>query len=324
MTFPIFREPRNESSRKSALLTMPRRVSTMRPRAEIGQVVVRGVGRFGGLALGPTKERRARRVFGAAVAERHKSPHAKTGAAAALGLLVVLFPWPGDAQTTVEVESVPVERKRERPRRNLEVLRERAEPTAPERAPARPEPSPRRPMLNRAERQPQPLDARRPGLVQPVEPQKQEIPSAPPLHDPDKPRRPTAGTHSMPGLFDEPEEPAPDERRTHPGGCFIATAAYGTPLAAEVRLLERFRDRYLLTSPPGRFLVQRYNRHSPPIARYIAGRPMLRAAVRAALHPVIYAIKHPWAGVLVLLLLLLPAATWVARVRARRQRAGDA
>ena len=70
------------------------------------------------------------------------------------------------------------------------------------------------------------------------------------------------------------------------GGCFIATAAYGSPFAGEVRTLRQLRDRYLLTHGPGRLLVAAYYRLSPPIARWIADRDGARAIVRVALRPV--------------------------------------
>jgi hypothetical protein len=72
------------------------------------------------------------------------------------------------------------------------------------------------------------------------------------------------------------------------GGCFIATAAYGSPLAQEVQILRRFRDRYLLTSAPGRLVVATYYRISPPLARWIAAHDSVRGAVRGPLRPIVW------------------------------------
>ncbi|MGB9587427.1 MAG: CFI-box-CTERM domain-containing protein [Armatimonadota bacterium] len=70
--------------------------------------------------------------------------------------------------------------------------------------------------------------------------------------------------------------------------CFIATAAYGTPMEEEVLVLREFRERYLLTSSPGRMFVRLYYRVSPPIAELIRSNDTARAAVRTLLQPVVY------------------------------------
>jgi len=69
--------------------------------------------------------------------------------------------------------------------------------------------------------------------------------------------------------------------------CFIATAAYGTPMAEEIQILREFRDEYLLTNPLGQVLVGVYYRVSPPIADFITEHPSLKPIVRAGLLPAV-------------------------------------
>jgi hypothetical protein len=71
------------------------------------------------------------------------------------------------------------------------------------------------------------------------------------------------------------------------GGCFIATAAYGTPMAEQIQILREFRDEYLLTDPLGRAFVDFYYNVSPPIADFITDHPGLKPIVRAGLMPVV-------------------------------------
>jgi hypothetical protein len=87
------------------------------------------------------------------------------------------------------------------------------------------------------------------------------------------------------------------------GGCFIATAAYGSYMADEVKILREFRDKYLLTNSIGRkFVIRFYYRYSPPIAKYIAKYELLKAITRIILLPMIYSIKYPFilAGILLI------------------------
>ncbi len=101
------------------------------------------------------------------------------------------------------------------------------------------------------------------------------------------------------------------------GGCFIATAAFGSPMAPQVQLLRDFRDRLLLSSAPGQAFVRGYYAVSPPIAEMIGRSDALRAAVRVMLVPVIgwasIALWSPTAGLGLALFPLACGAFLIAR-----------
>jgi hypothetical protein len=65
--------------------------------------------------------------------------------------------------------------------------------------------------------------------------------------------------------------------------CFIATAAYGTPLHPDLKLFRHFRDRVLLKSYLGKRFVHYYYKFSPPAADFIADHPRVRSVVRHVL-----------------------------------------
>lgn len=71
-------------------------------------------------------------------------------------------------------------------------------------------------------------------------------------------------------------------------GCFVATAALGTPLAPELPVLRGLRDRVLASGRVGGALVETYYRAAPPLADVIADSPVAGALARAALAPLFH------------------------------------
>jgi hypothetical protein len=65
--------------------------------------------------------------------------------------------------------------------------------------------------------------------------------------------------------------------------CFIATAAYGTPLHEDIDVLRDFRDEYLMTNPLGKEFVKMYYATSPPIAEALRENEGLRTVTRLSL-----------------------------------------
>ncbi len=103
------------------------------------------------------------------------------------------------------------------------------------------------------------------------------------------------------------------------GGCFIATAAYGSYLDRHVNALRSFRDGYLEDA-----FVSAYYSVSPAIAEFIYASPSLKAPVRAALLPSV-AVSQSAVGMslaakamlaLSLALVTVLGAVWLSRKRA--------
>jgi len=85
---------------------------------------------------------------------------------------------------------------------------------------------------------------------------------------------------------DTPSTPPPT------GGCFIATAAYGTPTAEQIDVLREFRDSVLLESTAGSQFVALYYQLSPPVADFISGSSFLRTLVRELLvDPIVWVVE---------------------------------
>jgi len=104
--------------------------------------------------------------------------------------------------------------------------------------------------------------------------------------------------------------------------CFIATAAFGSPMENEVEILRLLRDRYLIKQPLGRAFVRLYYRYGPYAAEYIADRETLRQLVRTGLYPLIgtsFLIIHTTVfQKLVILILFCASLTLIAGYREKK------
>lgn len=69
--------------------------------------------------------------------------------------------------------------------------------------------------------------------------------------------------------------------------CFVATATFGSPLASQVSVLRRVRDRYLAPHAAGRMLIDAYYEHGPRMAAAVREHAWLRTVSRVVLTPVV-------------------------------------
>ena len=102
------------------------------------------------------------------------------------------------------------------------------------------------------------------------------------------------------------------------GSCFIATAAYGSYLDSHVAALRDFRDRKLMQHGWGRWFIQYYYRHSPPIAKLIERSATLRVITRGVLTPVVYGVLYPRTALVLVLVSLMVLMSALRRLRANR------
>lgn len=71
------------------------------------------------------------------------------------------------------------------------------------------------------------------------------------------------------------------------GGCYIATAVYGSYDAAEVLVLRQFRDERLNSTAPGRTLVRVYYSLSPRVAGAFRDRPAINRTAKRVLDRIV-------------------------------------
>lgn len=111
------------------------------------------------------------------------------------------------------------------------------------------------------------------------------------------------------------------------GGCFIATATYGSVMHPYVSELREFRDQTLLPHALGAWLVASYYRHSPPLAELIRHRPWAQASSRVLLAPLVGAawlVNRVGLGLVFSLALLLALVPLGLRLRQRASSRGEA
>ncbi|MFP6581330.1 MAG: CFI-box-CTERM domain-containing protein [Candidatus Hydrogenedentota bacterium] len=98
------------------------------------------------------------------------------------------------------------------------------------------------------------------------------------------------------------------------GGCFVATAAYGTPLASEIDTLRIWRDGMLLDNALGTAFVDTYYRLSPALADVIATRPVLKNSARIVLYPVVWTLQFPALGLATILIALAFTGYFILKI----------
>jgi len=113
-----------------------------------------------------------------------------------------------------------------------------------------------------------------------------------------------------------------DGKSKSPFSCFIATAAYGSPLHPHLDILRDFRDKYLMPTKIGRMLVNLYYKYSPSVANIIAENKALKVIVRNQLVPFVafsYIAVH-FGPIIITIILVLILAIPIFSISFRRRK----
>lgn len=107
----------------------------------------------------------------------------------------------------------------------------------------------------------------------------------PPEPEYEPPQEPEYEPPEEPVYEPEPEESfsetsSSEESTSSDSDCFIATAAYGTPVASDIDVLREFRDKTLMNNAAGKVFVNNYYKHGPRVANVVAGNSVLRWYIR--------------------------------------------
>jgi uncharacterized repeat protein (TIGR01451 family) len=101
------------------------------------------------------------------------------------------------------------------------------------------------------------------------------------------------------------------------GGCFIATAIYGSDNHPYIKTLREFRDEVLMRSAWGNKVVKFYYRHAPSAACFIEEHEVARKLAKGIITPLVLIITYPWR---VIILAILAVFLYISFRHAGRKR----
>lgn len=80
-------------------------------------------------------------------------------------------------------------------------------------------------------------------------------------------------------------------KQSNQSDCFVATAAFGTPLQYEIQVLRNWRDNTLRYTGTGRKFIAAYYKLGPSVAECIRKYPVFKAPVRGVVKVIIRLMK---------------------------------